>query len=521
MRFPGCAGGVVLVLASAAGAGQEAEKIDLGPILQKLGVVLRVADRPAWPKPGRTRLEVTLVPQAAEPSEAVASFGLPFGPGVLDDHKRIRVTSPDGKEVPAFTKPLARWWLDGKKGSLRSVLVQFEMPFGGKGPQKVSITWDQPPARSRRQMTPVADTQVRQTGEGFVFHCPKVLALLPPRWLCRSLVAGRQVPAEDNRAAPWFDKHLVEKFPASLRNIATKSVEAHLFDRPATYARIYVRHGQAKHLLAALQAGDFYVQNLTPDGFFRLKGRDHKYTYAEGSAILYMLTGDERFRDAVGRAVQCWQTWRRIEYTGRGFWTERHMAAGMGAFVHGYEISGDAALLPKARRYFDAVFGLQVKPPDGKPPDGAWVHTAASHGDGNGWTTSPWMSALLTDSIWKLWMITGDERCAASLAMYAKFLEKHAVTPDGRGVYYMANSPGRGKSVNPECPPHNMEACYLLAMGYYLSGGTDAGLVKKIQTLWPPIMKDGANRPGRKFNWRFRQTPMLIWFLQNARAAGR
>jgi hypothetical protein len=29
-------------------------------------------------------------------------------------------------------------------------------------------------------------------------------------------------------------------------------------------------------------------------------------------------------------------------------------------------------------------------------------------------------------------------------------------------------------------------------------------------------MKDGANRPGRKFNWRFRQTPMLIWFLQNA-----
>ena len=127
------------------------------------------------------------------------------------------------------------------------------------------------------------------------------------------------------------------------------------------------------------------------------------------------------------------------------------------------------------------------------------------------------MSALLTDSIWKLWMITGDKRCPASLAMYAKFLERHAVTPDGRGVYYMANSPGRGKSINPEFPPHNMEACYILAMGYYLSGGADAGPLAKIATLWPPIMKDGANRPGRKFTWRFRETSMLIWFLQNAK----
>jgi imidazolonepropionase-like amidohydrolase len=126
------------------------------------------------------------------------------------------------------------------------------------------------------------------------------------------------------------------------------------------------------------------------------------------------------------------------------------------------------------------------------------------------------MSALLMDSIWKLWMFTDDPRCPTSLALYAKFVEKHAVTPDGRGVYYMANSPGRGKSVNPESPPHNMEAVYNLALGYYLSGGQDEGLLHKLSTLWPPLLKDGANRPGRKFNWRFRETSMLIWFLANA-----
>ena len=40
----------------------------------------------------------------------------------------------------------------------------------------------------------------------------------------------------------------------------------------------------------------------------------------------------------------------------------------------------------------------------------------------------------------------------------------------------------------------------------------------KIETLWPPIMEDGANAPARKFTWRFRETSMLVWFLTEAHA---
>ena len=232
-----------------------------------------------------------------------------------------------------------------------------------------------------------------------------------------------------------------------------------------------------------------------------------------------MLTGDPRFRDAVGRALKSWDGWTRIEYKGRGFWTERHAAFGMAAYIHAYEITGDPKLLQKAKRYFEAVFSMQVKPVDGKEPDGAWVHSAGSHGDGNGWTTSPWMSAFLTDGIWKYWMLTGDPRAPASLAMYAKFTGKHSLTPNGKSTFYMANSPGRGRSVGGGGPEHNAEGAYLLALGYYLSGGTDEGLLKGIDTLWPPMMQDGANRPGRKFNWRFRETSTLIWCLANAKAA--
>ncbi len=489
---------------------------DPKPILEKLGAVLKVTDRPAAQKPAGTSIAVTLVPQAEDAAKAVVSFGVPFGPDVLSEDRAIRVTGADGQEIAVYTQSLAHWWIDGKKGTLRSVLVQFASPVADKAPAKVTVSWDKPRTKSREKLTPIAETQAIQAGDGFDFHAPKVLALLPSEWLCASRVAWQQVPATENKAAPWFDEHLVQQFPGSTKNIATKSVEAHLYDRPATYAKIYVRHGEEKYLLAALKSNDFYLQNLGADGFFQLKKGDHKYVYSEGSAIMYLLTGDERYKEGVLRALKSWALWKRIEYKGQGFWTERHAGTGLAAYLHAYELSGDPAHLAMAKRFFEAVYSLQVSPLDGKDPDGAWLHTGESHSDGNGWTTSPWMSALLMDSIWKLWMITGESRCTASLAMYAKFANTYAVTPDRKGVYYMANSPGRGKSEDAESPPHNMEACYVLALGYWLSGGTEKAYLDTINTLWPPLMKDGANSPGRKFNWRFRETSMLVWFLQNA-----
>jgi hypothetical protein len=485
-------------------------------LLQDLGVLLRATQRPPMPGAGVDHVRLRLQPSAGATGPQVVSFGLPFAPGdLLQDHL-IYVTDEAGVEVAVYTAPIASWWIDGRQGSLRSVLVQFDMDFAGEE-RWVRIGWDGRRERQRSSRTPIAETQIERQADGFVFHQPKVLALLPPSWLCASLVAWQQVPASDNEAAPWFDRHLLAQFPGSVQHIASSRYAPHLYDRPATYAKIYVRHGSPQQLTAALQAADFYVQHLGEDGFFTLKPGDHKYVYAEGAAILYLLTGDDRFRQAVLRTLTSWAKWTRVAYTGEGFWTERHAAFGMAAYLHTYELTGDPARLQSAMLFFDGVYRLQVRPLDGAPADGAWLHTAESHGDGNGFTTSPWMSALLMDSIWKLWMLTGDDRCPASLAMYAKFIDRYGVSPDRKQLYYMANSPGRGASINPENPPHHLEACYMLAMGYYLSGGHDTALTETLQGLWPALLADGANNPPRKLSWRFRETSMLVWFLQHAR----
>ena len=163
-----------------------------------------------------------------------------------------------------------------------------------------------------------------------------------------------------------------------------------------------------------LKAIDFYIQNLNPNGFFTIKSSDDvKYVYVEGAAVAYLLTGDDRYKKAIDLALKAWETHKGIEYTGKGgSFTKRHHGFGMLAYLHAYEITGEPKYLEKAKRYFEAAFAMQVKPVDGKAPDGAWVHAAEHHGDGNGWTTSPWMSAFLTDAIWKYWMLTGDARAS-------------------------------------------------------------------------------------------------------------
>jgi hypothetical protein len=521
----------LFAVGSLAVSAEAAVDTDTQTILRRLDVTLEVTQRPAWPAPPASELKVALIPQTGEPGRCIVSFGIPFGPHWLYDHELIRVLDAEGREIPAFTKPLAHWWLDGKQGSLRSVLVQFEAVFDGSSPRQVTVLWDRARTRSRPTITPIPETQTERLfqpaagsgrAESYRYLCPAVLALLSPEWLCASLLAWQQIPISANRVAPWFDAHLAATFEGSLAGVSARRFSAHLFDRPATYAKIYARSGEAQHLLAALQAVEFYLRHLGSDGFFDLKpAKDVKYVFAEGFALMYMLTGDDRYVEGIGRALKAWPTFARIEYRGEGFWTERHHGFGMLAYLHAYELTGDPRLLALAKRYFEAVYHMQLNPGHGGEPDGAWPHTGTSHSDGASehWVTSPWMSAFLADAIWKYWMLTGDSRCPVSLAMYAKFTQRHSVAPDGRSVAYLTASGGRGKTIRRGGASHNMEAAYLLGMGYYLSGGADRSLLRTIEALYPPLMDDDANSPPRKFTWRFRETSMLVWFLTQGPAA--
>ena len=522
---------LLLCVSHATGLAESPGETTVSEIIAKLQLPLAVTQRPIWPAPPGKSVTITLLPQVDLTGQCLVSLGLPFGPGWVVDDARIRVTDAHGHELPAYTRPLARWWSEGKGDSLRSVLVQFEHEFAGRAPCSVTVTWDQPRTKRRNREVAVADTQIELRHEpparperylAFGYRVPRVLSLLPADWLCASLLAWQQVPAARNTVAPWFEQHLAASFPGSLPHLSARDYSAHLFDRPATYLKLYVRSGEAQHLVAGLQAVDFYLQHLGEDGFFNLKPEhDVKYVFTESFALAYLLTGEPRLLAGVERALKAWETHTRIEYRGEGFWTERHHGFGMLAYLHAYEVTGNRAHLEKATRYFAAAWSLQTRPLHGGGPDGGWLHTSQSHSErGDTWVTSPWMSAFLVDAIWKYWMLTGDARAPASLAMYARFTLRHSLSPDGKTLVYMASPPGRGEPRPEPGGAHNMEGCYLLALGHYLTQGREPGFLPALAHLWPAMLSQDPNSTARMFTWRFRETSMLVWFLQHAPAPG-
>ena len=261
---------------------------DMQKILDKMSVVLQVKERPPLPKIPSTTIDAILVLQA-NPGKHTVSFGLPLGPDWLEDETLIAVFNSNAVELPVATKPLVYWWLDFKKGSLRSVLVQFEMVFADNTPVKIKITLDRKRSNLEGKLKPVRDTlfsrqfkvpaKNKAEASDFDYMCPQVLVTIPPEWLCASLVGWHHIPESANTTAPWYDKHLSASFKESIPYLASnkEKFEAHLFDRPSTYAKIYLRRGGEESLLATIQTSEFYISHLDSTGFFNYKPGDLKY----------------------------------------------------------------------------------------------------------------------------------------------------------------------------------------------------------------------------------------------------
>ena len=108
------------------------------------------------------------------------------------------------------------------------------MDFAGGRAQRVSVQWDERRAADRREHVTVRETRTDIQDDRFTYSRPDVLPLLPPEWMCESLIAWQQIPNPENGIAPWCDADLLDHFPASRQNINSTRYAPHLYDRPAT-----------------------------------------------------------------------------------------------------------------------------------------------------------------------------------------------------------------------------------------------------------------------------------------------
>lgn len=488
-------------------------------------------------------LEIKLEGRAPDLGQEVVSFGLPLPPDFLSDPRRIMVQDDGGRELKASVRALERWRLHGTEGAVRSVLIQFRLDFGQKRAQRIKVLFHQPRRREGQEFTPVSKTLIDEDG----LKGPRVLAVLPARWLCDSLVTGPQVPADESGPYAAYEQFVERSFPGSLAYIESQKYVDWLYDRTTCWYKMYVRTGAPKFLEAAYGAANFvrlHTQMDGPDaGIFTLKGVDLKYIYPRAMHLHYLLTGDERALET-GKVMArfCLErldpVYDPAEFKpvplgndpehDRKFWSPRLQGYGLLGILHGWEMTGDRAYWMKARACVDAYYQHQRQPPDGKPPDGSlrqdWALYDPNEASYKG-ATSAWMMALLLDPLFQYWTLTGDERVPRMVLKWCDFLDRQGMVPDGTKAYYVINCltpPGTRQPVGElekDMELHDPELAYSFAMGlFFADDSARRGLYRKrFDKLLSIAVTLDVNHPSRAYGWAFQSSSQLVYFMTHAK----
>ncbi|MBA3355909.1 MAG: hypothetical protein H0U18_08215 [Pyrinomonadaceae bacterium] len=506
-----------------------------------------VASDPRGVSPRVQEVEVTLVGRAGNLGRELVSFGLPLPPGFLSNPRHVRVVTANAQEISAAVRALEPWRIGGREGSIHSLLIQFTSDFSRERTQRIKIVFQQKRRKNGSSFVPVAETLLEEDG----LKGPRVLALLPARWLCDSLVVGPQTPVAESGPYRPYDQFVERNFPGSLAYLNSQAYADWLFDRTTAYYKMYVRSGERKFLEAAYHAAHFvrlHTKTDGPDaGIFTLKGPDLKYVYPRAMHIHYLLTGDERMRETGKIMAQyCLKNQHPVYQPssitpsplgadperGRNFWTLRHQGYGLLGILHGWELTGDRAYWAKARECVDAYYKHQRQPPDGRPPDGSlrqdWGLYDPNEATFKG-ATSAWMMALLLDPLFHYWTLTGDHRVPEMVIKWCDFLDRQGMVPDGSKAYYVINCfaaldpKEQPSALGPDMEMHNLEMAYTFALGAYFTDDPKRLSIyrKRFDKLFPLAVTLDVNRPPRTFNWAFQFSSQLIYFMQHAGAARR
>lgn len=460
-------------------------------------------------------LRVRLVPQAGVAGMQRINFAVPLPPGMLQDERRVRVLHA-GRELAAARRALARH----PDGSMRSIQIQVEVGVAGEDVLEVHIGQEASPAQPLR---PVAETLRGAQG-------PRVWALLPAQWLSWSQVAGPLLPEAEVAGTPldaWSRVCDYARYNTDAFLRQSGDAAAWLFDRPTAFYRGYARRGDLLTLESAYREASLYRERLMGQGDglrIGVPGRadDLKYHYTQGMALHYLLTGDDRFREAAEAvAARAAVVWPDPSYDGgTRFWTERHAGFALLAFVWAMIVSDDRAAVFRALadRVVSAVIAVQETYPRGYTDREArcFAHSAQAHGESFGYFgCSPWMSAILADGLDAYARERGGAeagRARTALVKLARILARDGRDARGKPYYWMGVGNGRNE-IDPY-DEHWGEAAYVVALGYYHQGRTDSTLRRGAEALVSGLRTFGVAPHLRSFNWQCRSAVATPFFLR-------
>jgi hypothetical protein len=466
------------------------------------------------PAPEPTSFEIRLVREGAGGMQRI-NFAIPLAPGAIEDTEHVRVLDGE-RELPAARRALGRY----PDGSPRSLQLQVELDPALTTSLHIEVG---PLGVAGLEPVPVATLLTGTGGD----TTPRVWALLPASVLSESGLLGPLLPQDQIAGTPqdaWAALCDYAKWDTARFLAASSSRDVWLYDRVTAMYRGYAITGDIGPLRSAYREAGIYragisIANGTATGIgVPTASDDLKYHYSQGMALHYLLTGDERFREAAEAiAARVKGMWNPV-YSGDRFWSERHAGFALLAAEWAQRVSDDRAaeFAANADAYVDAFLAAQRGPLAGSDPEArCFAHTATAHGEDFGTTgCSPWMSAILADSLDAYATRVGGAREAevrVSLARLGRAIARKGLDGEGRPFYWMAVS---GGSEIDDFDEHWGESAYVIALGWRATGGTDPELRAAADKLIAGLRDHGEVGQLRSFNWQCRSAVMTPAFLR-------
>jgi len=471
-----------------------------------------------------TTLTVELQPQVASTASRRINFAVPLPPGQLTSADRIQVRA-GGAALPTARRALATW----PGGSLRSVQLQFDLAVPAA--TTIAITIGEA-ASSTIALVPVEQTLATADGT----TGPAVWAVLPATWLSTSRVAGPSRPSAQVAGTPQAAWDRICDYTAFGTNAFTPisaDQGSWLYDRPTALYRGYQRTGSLTPLRSAYREAAMYRAGVVGTGTgsatrigVPASSGDLKYHYTQGLAIHYLLTGDDRFREAAENVgIRAHDLWLSPGYAGGAdFWTERHAGFGLLAYEWAAAVSDDKAaqFTGWAAEAVSAYLAEQATYPAGytSTTERCFAHSAEAHGESYGYFgCSPWMSAILADALDThadrlagAGNAAGAQAVRSSLVKLGQFVASQGRDTTGRPLYWAGV--GVTSDELDTFDEHWGESAYVVALAWYWSGKTSSALRQAADALVAGFDTKGEAGQLRSFNWQCRSGVMTPFYLQ-------
>lgn len=473
-----------------------------------------------------TELSVTaeLLPQEGVAGIRRVNFALPLPAGQLLDDTKIAVYA-DAQELPAYRRGLARH----DDGSWRSVQLQVQVDVDVVA--QLDIHPGQDPAAST--LPPVAVETTLRTPDGETG--PAVWVLLPADWMVASGILGpvqTEADVEGGELDAWDAICLYATFDTEhfIDRINQEGAWSH--DRAAIMYLAHVRRGDLTTLSSAFREAHMYRNGLTGQGSatrIGIPGRlsDVTYHYSQGLALHFLLTGDDRFREAAEDvALRVSDLWSSPGYDGgqapaEDRWTELDAGFALLAYLWAGLVSDDLQLDLHAladvavQEYLDVIDTYPEEYEDEQ------ARCFAHHDSYEELPSCDCMvcnlpaSAVLADGLAAYTRLRpGVQATAVSEALVKLGRVVATVGRAADGKPHLAVGLANDYILEDLGEEHWGEAAYIVGLAWHLGGRVEPELRSAALSLLQGLRSRGSASTIASFNRQCRSAPLLSGYLE-------